>query len=123
MCLVLGIRSSVGVLALPFRQTKPFQPSCHSRRSILGSIFTVFRNTTARNEKGAAYKCPITLVIFILLKDCKFDVTNCINLSCMWCGCRRADQVVSKAYPGMPRYVLAFVHLGQLSHLGNRNFV
>ena len=41
MCLVLGIRSSVGVLALPFRQTKPFQPSCHSRRSILCSIFTV----------------------------------------------------------------------------------
>ena len=41
MCLVLGIRSSVGVLALPFRQTKPFQPSCHSRKSILGSIFTV----------------------------------------------------------------------------------
>ena len=29
--------------------------------------------------------------------------------------------MVSKAYPGMPRYVLAFVHLGQLSHLGNRN--
>ena len=41
MCLVLGIRTSVGVLALPFRQTKPFQPSCHSRKSILGSIFTV----------------------------------------------------------------------------------
>ena len=31
--------------------------------------------------------------------------------------------MVSKAYPGVPRYVLAFVHLGQLSHLGNRNFV
>ena len=41
MCLVLGIRTSVGVLALPFRQTKPVQPSCHSRKSILGSIFTV----------------------------------------------------------------------------------
>ena len=41
MCLVLEIRSSVGVLALPFRQTKPFQPSCHSRKSILGSILTV----------------------------------------------------------------------------------
>ena len=41
MCLVLGIRSSVGVLALPFRQTKPFQPSCHSRKSILGSMLTV----------------------------------------------------------------------------------
>ena len=41
MCLVLGIRSSVGVLALPFRQTKPFQPSCYSRKSILGSILTV----------------------------------------------------------------------------------
>ena len=48
---------------------------------------------------------------------------NCINLSCMWYGCRRADQVVSQAYPGMPRYILAFVHLGQLSHLGNMNFV
>ena len=41
MCLVLGIRSSVGVLALPFRQTKPFQLSCHSRKSILGSVLTV----------------------------------------------------------------------------------
>ena len=41
VCLVLGIRTSVGVLALPFRQTKPFQPSCHSRKSILGSFFTV----------------------------------------------------------------------------------
>ena len=39
--LVLEIRSSVGVLALPFRQTKSFQPSCHSRKSTLGSIFTV----------------------------------------------------------------------------------
>ena len=50
---------------------------------------------------------------------------NCINLSCMWYGCRRADPVVSQAYPGMPRYALAFVHLGQLSpllNLGNRSF-
>ena len=31
--------------------------------------------------------------------------------------------MVSKAYHGMPRYVLALVHLGQLSHLGNMNFV
>ena len=31
--------------------------------------------------------------------------------------------MVSQAYPGMPRYVLAFVHLGQLLHLGNTNFV
>ena len=41
MCLVLGKGSSVGVMALPFRQTKPLQPSCHCRKSILGSIFTV----------------------------------------------------------------------------------
>ena len=41
MCLVLEIRTSVGVLALPFRQAKPFQPSCHRIKSILGSIFTV----------------------------------------------------------------------------------
>ena len=33
--------------------------------------------------------------------------------------------MVSQEYSGMPRYVLAFVHLGQLSpllHLRNRNF-
>ena len=41
MCQVLGKRSSVGVLALPFRQTKPFLPSCHSRKSFLSSILTV----------------------------------------------------------------------------------
>ena len=35
-----------------------------------------FRNTTARNEKCTAYKCPINLVLFILLKDYKFDVTK-----------------------------------------------
>ena len=66
------------------------------------------------------------MVIFILLKDYKFDDTNCINLSCMWYGCRLTDAVVSHAYPGMPIYVLAFVHLGQhspLLHLGNRNFM
>ena len=38
---VPSLGTSVGVMALPFRQTKPFQPSCHSRKSILGSIFTV----------------------------------------------------------------------------------
>ena len=26
----------------------------------------------------------------------------------MWSGCRQADPVVSQAYSGMPRYVLAF---------------
>ena len=34
--------------------------------------------------------------------------------------------MVLQTYPGMPRYVLAFIHLGHLSpllHLGNRNFV
>ena len=50
----------------------------------------------------------------------------CINLSeCMGCGCRRADPVVSQAYPGMPNYVLAFLHHRQpssLLHLGKRGF-
>ena len=37
-----------------------------------------------------------------------FSVCRCVNLPiCMWSGCRRADPVVSQAYPGMPRYVLA----------------
>ena len=31
--------------------------------------------------------------------------------------------MVSQAYPRMPRYVLTFVHLGQLLHLGNMSFV
>ena len=31
----------------------------------------------------------------------------------MWCGCRRADLLVSLAYPGMPRYFLAFLRLRQ----------
>ena len=31
-----------------------------------------------------------------------FKSGRCINLfKCMWCGCRRVDQVVSQAYPGM----------------------
>ena len=43
-----------------------------------------------------------------------FQVGGCINLSiCMWFGCRRADPVVSPAYHGMPRYVLAFRHFRQ----------
>ena len=47
-----------------------------------------------------------------------FQSGRCINLSeCMWCGCRRADPVVSQAYPGMPRYVMAFLHLRQPSSL------
>ena len=38
-----------------------------------------------------------------------FQSGRCFNLSeCMWCGCRRADPVVSQAYPGIPRYVLTF---------------
>ena len=41
-----------------------------------------------------------------------FSVCRCVNLPiCMWSGCCRADPVVSQAYPGMPRYVLAFLHL------------
>ena len=41
-----------------------------------------------------------------------FSVWRCVDLAiCMWSGCRRADPVVSQAYPGMPRYVLAFLHL------------
>ena len=39
----------------------------------------------------------------------------------MWSGCRRVDRVVSHAYSGMSRYVLAFLHLRQpssLLHLG-----
>ena len=35
-----------------------------------------------------------------------FQSGGLINLSiCMWSGCRWADQVVSQAYRGMPRYV------------------
>ena len=55
-----------------------------------------------------------------------FQSGRCINLSeCMWCGCRRVDPVVSQAYPGMLRYVLAFLRLRQpssLLHLGKRGF-
>ena len=41
----------------------------------------------------------------------------------MWSGCRQADSAVSQAYSGMPRYVLAFLHLRQpssLLHLGEK---
>ena len=55
-----------------------------------------------------------------------FSVWKMHNLSkYMWSGCRRADQVVSQAYPVMPRYALAFLHLRQplsLLHLGKRDF-
>ena len=66
MCLVLGIRSSVGVLALPFRQTKPFQPSCHSRKSILGSIFTVLNACLVTKHACLEYKetCTYTQIMF-----------------------------------------------------------
>ena len=43
----------------------------------------------------------------------------------MWFGCRQPDAVVSQAYPGMLRCVLAFLHLRQSSsllHLGKRDF-
>ena len=40
----------------------------------------------------------------------------------MWSGCRQADPVVSQAYPGILRYVLAFVHLRPLVHIGKRDF-
>ena len=39
----------------------------------------------------------------------KTDVLICPI--CMWFGCRRADPEVSQAYPGMPSYVLAVLHL------------
>ena len=45
-----------------------------------------------------------------------FQSGRCINLSkCMWSGYRQANLVVSQAYSGMPRYVLAFLHLRQLT--------
>ena len=39
----------------------------------------------------------------------------------MWSGCRRADPVVLQAYPRMPRYVLAFLHLKAALHVILRN--
>ena len=43
----------------------------------------------------------------------------------MWRGCRPADPAISQVYPGMPRYILAFLHLRQpssLLHLGKGGF-
>ena len=34
----------------------------------------------------------------------------------MWSGCRRVDLVVSQAYPGMTKCILAFLHLRQSSN-------
>ena len=84
MCLVLGIRSSVGVLALPFRQTKPFQPSGHSRKSILGSIFTVLNACFSFKLRNTRFdiKSGICLLIVPVPVHC-FSLTFVTKHACL----------------------------------------
>ena len=65
------------------------------------AIKFLFQRRLLEIRLGSGVECRFSDLVW----DCAqtepkiFQSGGCINLSCMWNGCRRADPVVSQAYP------------------------